>query len=143
MHDTHRQCRRASTFLALCLAAVALGGCFDGPKGDKGDPGATGAPGPQGVQGKPGPEGPPGKEGKDGIQGPPGPGSAIYAKSVGSNACGSIGCTSECDSGEIIASATCLSNEGNTLQPSIHTGAVWTASCPTSSTGMILLCAKK
>jgi hypothetical protein len=131
------------TLIVLCLAAVSLGGCFEGPKGDKGDPGVAGPPGPQGEQGKAGPAGLPGKEGKDGIEGPAGPSSAVYVKSIDSNTCGSVGCTSECGVGEIIASVTCLSNEGTTLQPSIHRGGIWTASCPTPTTGMTLLCSKK
>jgi hypothetical protein len=135
--------RRLPALIVLCVVAISLGGCFEGPKGDKGDPGIAGPAGPQGEPGKAGPAGLPGKDGKDGIQGPAGPSSAVYAKSIGSNACGSIGCSSECDAGELIASVTCLSNDGATLAPSIHTGSVWTASCPTPSTGMILLCAKK
>jgi Collagen triple helix repeat (20 copies) len=135
--------RRFPILVVLCVAAISLGGCFEGPKGDKGDPGPAGPPGPQGEQGKAGPAGLPGKDGKDGIQGPAGPSSAVYAKSVGSDACGSIGCTSECGTGEIVASVTCLSNKGATLQPSIRTGGIWTASCPTPSTGMVLLCSKK
>jgi hypothetical protein len=134
--------RHFPIFVALCVAAISLGGCFEGPKGDKGDKGDPGAAGPAGPQGEPGKAGAAGLPGKDGIPGPAGP-SAVYAKSVDSNACGSIGCTSECASGEIIASVTCLSSEGGTLQPSIHSGGVWTASCPTPSTGMVLLCSKK
>jgi hypothetical protein len=139
--SAHR--RLFPTLLVLGVAAISLGGCFEGPKGDKGDPGAAGSAGPQGEPGKAGPAGPPGKDGKDGMPGPAGPGSAIYTKSVDGNACNSIGCTSECEVGERIASVTCLSNEGTTLAPTIHTGGVWTASCPTPSRGMILLCAKK
>jgi hypothetical protein len=135
--------RRFPILFVLCIAAISLGGCFEGPKGDKGDPGPAGPPGPQGEQGKAGPAGLPGKDGKDGIQGPAGPSSAVYAKSIGRDACGSIGCTSECATGEIVASVTCLSNEGATLRPTIRTGGVWTASCPTPSTGMVLLCSKK
>ncbi|SDS25756.1 hypothetical protein [Bradyrhizobium canariense] len=135
--------RRVPIFVVLCVAAISLGGCFEGPKGDKGDPGPAGPPGPQGEQGKTGPAGLAGKDGKDGIQGPAGPSSAVYAKSLDSNACGSVGCTSECGTGEIVASVTCLSNQGATLQPSIHSGGIWTASCPTPSTGMVLLCSKK
>jgi Collagen triple helix repeat (20 copies) len=135
--------RRFPILVVLCIAAISLGGCFEGPKGDKGDPGPAGPPGPQGEQGKAGPAGLPGKDGKDGIQGPAGPSSAVYAKSVDSNACGSIGCTSECGTGEIVASVTCLSNEGATLPPSIRSGGIWTASCPRPSTGMVLLCSKK
>jgi hypothetical protein len=125
----------------LCVAAMSLGGCFDGPKGDTGPAGVAGPAGPPGLQGPPGVAG---KDGKDGMQGPPGPGSAVYAKSLDSNACGSVGCTSECGSGEIIAAATCLSSEGHFLPPSIHSGgSVWTVSCPTPANGMVLLCAKK
>jgi hypothetical protein len=143
MRISSRSGRLFPTLIVLCVAAVSLGGCFEGPKGDKGDPGPAGPPGPQGEQGKTGPAGLAGKDGKDGIQGPAGPSSAVYARSVDSNACGSIGCTSECGPGEIIASATCLSNGGATPSPSIRTGEVWTASCPTPSTGMVLLCSKK
>jgi hypothetical protein len=135
--------RHFPTLVILCVAAISLGGCFEGPKGDKGDAGPAGSPGPQGEPGKAGPAGLAGKDGKDGIQGPAGPSSAVYAKSIDSNACSSVGCTSECDVGEIIASATCLSSEGTSLQPSIHSGGIWTASCPTPSTGMVLLCSKK
>jgi Collagen triple helix repeat (20 copies) len=135
--------RRFPILVVLCVAAISLGGCFEGPKGDKGDPGPAGPPGPQGEQGKAGPAGLPGKDGKDGIQGPAGPSSAVYAKSIGRDACGSIGCTSECATGEIVASVTCLSNEGAIFQPTIKTGGVWTASCPTPSTGMVLLCSRK
>jgi Collagen triple helix repeat (20 copies) len=134
---------RLATLAVLCVAAISLAGCFEGPKGDKGEPGAAGPPGPQGEQGKAGPAGLPGKDGKDGIQGPAGPSSAVYVKSLDSNACGSVGCTSECGTDEIIASATCLSREGATLQPSIRAGGIWTASCPTPSTGMVLLCSRK
>jgi hypothetical protein len=141
-HSDYRA-RRVPALLVLCAAAISLAGCFEGPKGDKGDPGPPGPPGPQGEQGKTGPAGLTGKDGKDGIQGPAGPSSAVYAKSLDSNACGSVGCTSECGTGEIIASVTCLSNQGTPLQPSIHSGGIWTASCPTPSTGMVLLCSKK
>jgi hypothetical protein len=134
---------RVPVFVVLCVAAISLGGCFDGPKGDKGDPGIAGPPGPQGEQGKAGPAGLAGKDGKDGTPGPAGPSSAVYAKSIDSTTCGSVGCTSECGAGEVMASVTCLSNEGATLQPSIHTGGIWTASCPTPANGMILLCTKK
>jgi len=134
---------RVPTLIILCIVSISLGGCFEGPKGDKGDAGPAGPAGPQGEQGKPGPPGPPGREGPTGIQGPAGPSSAVYAKSLDSTACGSVGCTSECAAGEIIASVTCLSNEGAPLPPSIHTGGIWTASCPTPSTGMVLLCSRK
>jgi hypothetical protein len=139
--------RRLPALAVLCVAAISLGGCFDGPKGDTGPAGIAGVagpPGPTGPAGAQGAAGVAGKDGKDGMQGPPGPGSAIYAKTLDSNACGSVGCTSECGSGEVIATATCLSSEGPTLQASIKAGgSAWTASCPTPANGMVLLCAKK
>jgi hypothetical protein len=125
------------------VVTITPGRCFEGPKGDKGDPGASGAAGPPGEPGKTGPAGIAGKDGRDGAPGPAGPGSPLYAKTVDSNACGSIGCTCECEAGEIIASVMCLSNDGTTLQPGIHAGGVWTASSPAPSTRMILLCTKK
>jgi hypothetical protein len=134
---------RFPSLLVLCVAAVSLAGCFEGPKGDPGPAGVAGPPGPAGPEGKTGPAGLTGKDGKDGIQGPAGPGSPLYAKSVGSNECGSVGCTSECGADEIIASATCISSDGPTLQPSIRAGGIWTASCPTPSSGMVLTCTKK
>jgi Collagen triple helix repeat (20 copies) len=133
---------RFTTLVALCVVALSLGGCFESPKGDKGDAGPPGPSGPQGERGQPGPPGPAGKDGNDGPQGAPGP-TNMYTKSRGSNECGSIGCASECSNGEIIASAICLGKGGGTLPPSIHAGQVWTASCPASTTSMILLCSKK
>jgi hypothetical protein len=44
--------RRFPILVVLCVAAISLGGCFEGPKGDKGDPGLAGPPGPQGEQGR-------------------------------------------------------------------------------------------
>jgi hypothetical protein len=44
---------------------------------------------------------------------------------------------------KIIASVTCLSSDGTTLQPGIHTGGIWTASCPAPSPEMGPLCTKK
>jgi hypothetical protein len=136
--------RHLPALAVLCVAAVSLGGCFDGPKGDTGPAGIAGAAGPAGPAGPQGPAGVAGKDGKDGMPGPAGPGSTVYAKVLDSTACGSIGCTSECGSGEIIATATCLSNEGTPPQSVIRAGgAAWTASCPAPANGMVMLCAKK
>src|ERR1700686_2389994 len=96
MNYTGGSGRRFPILIVLCIAAISLGGCFEGPKGDKGDPGPAGPPGPQGERGKAGPAGLPGKDGRDGIQGPTGPSSAVYSKSIGPDACGSIRSTSEC-----------------------------------------------
>lgn len=147
MNNLKARARHLPALVVLCVAAISLGGCFEGPKGDTGPAGVAGPAGPAGPQGpagKDGAAGIAGKDGKDGLQGPPGPGSAIYAKALNSNDCGSVGCTSECGSGEIIAAATCLSSEGNAPQASIHSGgAAWTASCPAPANGMVMLCSKK
>jgi hypothetical protein len=65
--------------LALTLtAALTLGGCFEGPKGDagpagpagpKGDAGPKGEAGPAGAKGEPGPAGPKGDKGDRGDKG--------------------------------------------------------------------------
>ncbi len=135
--------RNFPALAALALTATLLGGCFEGATGPKGDKGDAGPPGPVGPQGAQGPAGPPGPSGRDGQQGPPGPPPKLYAKTVGASACGSLGCISECAPDEIIASVTCLSSKGTTLQPSIRTLDIWTASCPASSSGMVLICSKK
>jgi hypothetical protein len=76
---------KIKTLFALCVAAVTLAGCFEGPPGPPGPAGKDGAPGiagkdgPPGIAGKDGPpgiagkDGPPGIAGKDGPQGPAGP----------------------------------------------------------------------
>lgn len=131
--------RHLPALVVLSVAAISLGGCFEGPRGDTGPAGIagpTGPAGPAGPQGEPGKAGPAGKDGKDGTN-------AVYAKSIDSSACGTIGCISECGTEEIIASATCLSSNGATLQPNIRSGSIWTASCPTAANGMVLLCSKK
>lgn len=140
---------RMATMAALCAAAISLAGCFEGPKGDKGDPGVAGPPGPAGPAGPQGPrglDGPPGPAGKEGIPGPAGPSSPLYLKSVGSSACGATGCTSGCGIDEVIASATCLTADGQTLTPGIHAaslGQAWTATCPSPSNAMVLICARQ
>jgi hypothetical protein len=137
---------RFATITVLCVAAISLGGCFDGPKGDKGDKGDAGPAGPAGAKGEMGATGPvgsPGKDGKDGAPGPAGPGSAMYAKTIDKAGCSPVGCTSECGTDEVIAAATCLAGDNTTLLPSIHAAGFWTASCPAPATGMVLLCAKK
>ena len=113
---------RMATMAALCAAAISLAGCFEGPKGDKGDPGVAGPPGPAG------------------------PSSPLYLKSAGSSACGATGCTSGCGIDEVIASATCLTADGQTLTPGIHAaslGQAWTATCPSPSNAMVLICARQ
>jgi hypothetical protein len=136
--------RHLPALALLCVAAISLGGCFEGPKGDTGPAGVAGPAGSPGAVGPAGPQGQPGLAGKDGQQGPPGPGSAVYAKALDSNDCGTIGCTSECGSGDIIASATCLASNGTAPTAVIKSGgAAWTASCPAPANGMVMLCAKK
>ena len=146
MRNSGKRLGRVATVAVLCIAAVSLGGCFEGPKGGKGDKGNAGPVGPRGPQGElgqTGPVGSPGKDGKDGAPGPAGPGSALYAKVIDSGGCSPVGCTSECGTNEVIASVTCLAGDNTTLLPSIHAAGFWTASCPAPASGMVLLCAKK
>jgi hypothetical protein len=146
MRHFRKRLGRFATVAVLCVAAVSLAGCFEGPKGDKGDKGDAGPAGPRGPQGElgqTGPAGSPGKDGKDGAPGAAGPGSAVYAKTIDSSGCSPVGCTSECGTNEVIAAATCLAGDNTTLLPSIHAAGFWTASCPAPATGMVLLCAKK
>src|SRR5215467_4276762 len=65
---------RTITGAVLLAATLALGGCFEGPKGDKGDKGDAGIPG------VPGAAGPPGSAGTAGAAGPAGPAGPAGAK---------------------------------------------------------------
>ena len=63
---------RIITGVVLLAASVALGGCFEGPKGDRGDKGDAGIPGmagSAGPTGQAGPAGPPGPAGPKGDKG--------------------------------------------------------------------------
>jgi hypothetical protein len=64
-----RMTMRIKTLIVLCVAAVTLAGCFEGPPGP---PGKDGAPGIEGKQGKEGPIGPAGPAGPPGPKGDPG-----------------------------------------------------------------------
>lgn len=139
---------RVRTVVVLFAAAISLGGCFEGPKGDRGErglAGPAGPPGPAGPQGPQGVEGPIGPVGKEGAQGPPGPPSPFYLKSDAA-ACSPTGCTSGCGLNEVIASVTCLTGQGGIVSPTVQAenlGEAWTASCPSPSNRMILICARK
>jgi hypothetical protein len=90
--------RTAMTVVAL-LAALALAGCFEGPKG------------PAGAQGDAGPQGPAGVKGDAGLQGPagpPGPMGSSGLRALRQTACGQTSnCDLTCGPGERLVSVTC------------------------------------
>jgi hypothetical protein len=146
-HSTRRQVESnvVDSFRCMIFAEdfTKPGVVARGDHGEAGPAGPAGPPGSQGPQGLGGPIGPPSKEG---AQGPPGPGSSFYLKSVNGAACNATGCTSGCGLNEVVASATCLTSQGNTLLPNIHAeslGEAWTASCPNPSNGMVLICSRQ
>ena len=63
---------RIKTLIVLCVAAVTLAGCFEGPPGPPGKDGAPGIEGKEGKEGKEGPIGPAGPAGPPGPKGDPG-----------------------------------------------------------------------
>jgi hypothetical protein len=101
--------------LALTLtAALTLGGCFEGPKGDagpagpagpKGDAGPKGEAGPAGAKGDPGPAGPKGDKGDRGDKGDKGDAGAAFYVVRGS---GNLVCA---QGGEVL-SLTCNGSAG-------------------------------
>lgn len=95
----------------LIGAALTLGGCFKGEKGDKGDAGAPGPAGPVGAAGPAGKDGAPGKDGTAGKDGAPGKDGAAL-RSV-RNACSGASCTQSCEKGEVIVSAICIGGAGS------------------------------
>jgi hypothetical protein len=62
LSDSRRILMRAVALIAL-VAALSLGGCFEGPEGPAGAKGDTGEPGPAGSVGPAGPQGPAGISG--------------------------------------------------------------------------------
>ena len=64
---------RIKTLIVLCVAAVTLAGCFEGPAGPPGPAGPAGKDGAPGMAGPPGPPGAAGKDGAPGMAGPQGP----------------------------------------------------------------------
>ena len=122
---------RIITGLVLLAASVALGGCFEGPKGDKGDKGDAGIPGMPGAQGSAGPVGPVGPAGAAGPAGPKGDkGDAGATAQASFRVVTSGGDSVSCNADEVLVSLVC--KEGSA------TG----AKCATAG-GATGLCARK
>ena len=122
---------RAITIGVLALASVALGGCFEGPKGDKGDTG------PAGIAGSPGPAGPAGARGEKGDKGDRGEkgekgdaGAAGAAAAAPFRVVQGSGDSVTCEANETLVSLVCKD------------GAPTGEKCP-SATGATGLCARK
>jgi hypothetical protein len=138
---------RHSLVIGLTIAALALAGCGDGQNGAKGDGKAdpkSDAGTMFGLAGAPGKDGPPGPAGPQGPAGPPGPaGSSV--RSATATACSSNGCPLSCSADEALVSALCVGTTGVRLSDSmqIDKDGVLTARCGSTSTSLILTCAKK
>ena len=116
-----------------------------GPKGEAGLAGPPGAPGPkgdQGLKGEPGQRGEAGSKGERGPKGEPGPKGETAAtvaapfRVVRARACTDTSCTLSCDTGEVLASATCQTGGAATLDGDTK------ASCAAGSSGMVGICAR-
>ena len=111
-----------------------------GPKGEAGIAGLPGAKGDQGPKGEPGARGERGVKGDQGPKGDPGTKGDAAAtvaapfRVVRARACPDTGCTLSCDTGEVLASATCQTGAAATLDGEAK------ASCP--SGGMVGICAR-
>ncbi|MEH3117949.1 MAG: collagen-like protein [Methylorubrum populi] len=116
-----------------------------GTAGLQGPPGPAGAPGPKGDRGPEGEQGPKGEQGAKGDAGAPGaPGpkgetaaaSTVPFRVVRSQSCSETSCTLSCESGEVLASATCRTGGAATLDSEDK------ATCPAGSGGMVGICAR-
>jgi Collagen triple helix repeat (20 copies) len=120
---------RATMALVALVAAISLGGCFDGPQGPAGPPGADG---PQGPPGEKGDTGPPGQAG------PPGPTGATGLHALRENCAAGSNCDLTCSLGEKMVSATC---PGGTIQITRNAD-IESASCSNSPGPALALCMK-
>lgn len=110
-----------------------------GPKGEVGPAGSPGVPGPKGEQGAKGEAGAKGERGPKGDPGPKGEAAATVSapfRVVRARACTDAGCTLTCDTGEVLASATCQTGGGAALDGETR------ASCPAASGGIVGICAR-
>jgi hypothetical protein len=135
---------RTPLTVLFILAAVTLGGCFEGPQGPQGPPGPQGARGEKGETGDIGPAGPPGPAGAVGSPGPPGPtGPAGPSGVAGLHPLSQAACQTKCDLvcgiDESIVSVTC---PGGTIHFStINNSEV--ATCLNSPGPALALCMKQ
>jgi hypothetical protein len=130
---------RFPLLIGLTIAALALAGCGDGQNAAKTDAGTM-----FGLAGAAGKDGPPGPPGPAGPPGPPGPAGASV-RSVTASSCGSDNCPLSCSAEEALVSALCVSATGVRLSDNMQfdKAGVLTARCGSTSTSLILTCAKK
>jgi collagen triple helix repeat protein len=120
---------RATMALVALVAAISLGGCFEGPQGP------TGPQGPAGAQGQPGDKG---DAGPAGPAGPPGPVGATGLHALHQDCAAGSNCDLTCSPGEKLVSATC---PGGTLQITRNAD-IDSASCSNSPGPALALCMK-
>lgn len=121
---------RAAMAVIALVAAVSLGGCFEGPQGPAGPAGATGPQGPAGDKGDAGPVGP---------QGPPGPVGASGLHALRQNCAAGSQCDLTCSPGEKLISVTC---PGGTIAITRNAD-IDAASCSNSPGPALALCMKQ
>jgi hypothetical protein len=121
------------------IAALALAGCGDQQGGAaKNDAGSM-----FGLAGAAGKDGPPGPPGPQGPAGPPGPAGASV-RSVTATSCGADNCPLSCSADEALVSALCVGATGVRVSDNMQLDkGVLTARCGSTSTSLILTCAKK
>jgi len=140
--------------VVLLGVAVALGGCFEGPrgqKGDRGEQGAAGIPGPAGPTGPAGAAGPAGPAGPAGVAGPAGPAGPAGKDGVAGKDGASLrvvrqacagACSQSCNDGEVVVNALCIGGTGQASYKA-GTGDTIIASCSGAETvSMQLYCMK-
>jgi hypothetical protein len=113
----------------VCLPALTLAGCFEGPQGAKGDAGAAGSAGAQGERGPPGPQG---ERGPMGLAGTPGLRMVTSETRI------------SCSENETLVSAYCV-NAKNPLQQPPQITPPRTAQCVTPGqpeTSVVIICGK-
>ena len=149
--------RKWATGMAILLA-LAVGGCFEGPKGDrgergqvgdkgdpgpkgdtgvKGDRGEKGDTGDRGVAGLPGPKGDKGDRGDRGERGAPGaPGTALrFVRSDTASA--------QCSPDEALVSAYCIGSASPAVLQTTEAGAQCGADAARTAIKAVAVCTKK
>src|SRR5262245_31303992 len=146
--------RAWKTGLAL-VAALTLGGCFEGPKGDKGDrgePGIAGVRGDAGPKGDRGPKGDTGERGIAGVAGPKGdrgdrggrgesgtPGaSGTTLRFVGSQTA-----SAKCNADEVLVSAYCIGSASPAALITTESGAQCGPDLNSDAVKAVAVCARR
>ena len=130
---------RTTLVVGLAVIALALAGCGEKSGNSKGDSSLL-----SGLGGSPAKEGPAGPMGPQGPAGPPGPAGASL-RTATSTSCASNGCPLTCSADEVLVSGLCVGATGVRLSDNMQLdreGAL-TVRCGSTSTSLILSCAKK